>query len=211
MNRSLKRGSQDEPFFLDNQLYPELDNLIKKINWPYKTDYKNELVKRDRALFAFLLLTGLRVSEALNVKRMQIRIYENRIEAVNLKTLKRGNMRSIIILPKIGSLRNLTYVFEAWLVLVKEPEAYLFPKYLTLVKRFDYKNHINRHRAYQLISLTGKFPHWARSVCETIYGRKIFLNDAWKLKEFMGLKRLDSTAPYISGSWEENQKNIYKL
>ena len=60
-------------------------------------------------------------------------------------------------------------------------------------------------------TMTDRFPHWFRSVCETIYGRLIFNSDAWKLKEFMGLRRLDSTTPYVQGSWEEDEEKIFKL
>lgn len=209
MNRHLKRATSEEPIFLDERLYNDLEGLIKKIVWPYRTEAAPECVKRDKALFAFLLLTGLRISEALQVKQKQIRIYPNRIEAANIKTIKRGLMRNKIILPKVGGLKGLTYTFETWIITVEDPEAFIFPRLAGA--EFDFKRPINRHRAYQVIALTGKFPHWARAVCETIYGRRIFKNDAWKLKQFMGLKRLDSTATYVSGSWEENEKDVYKL
>lgn len=208
-DRTLKRATREEPIFLDAQLYPELSLLTQKISWPYQSKIKPDLVKRDRALFAFLLLTGLRISEALQVKRKQLRIYENRIEAANIQTVKRGLTRTKIILPKRGALKDLTGIFEEWLLNVHGPEAFLFPTAHGSVLNFN--RPMDRTRAYQVISLTGKFPHWARAVCETIYGRLIFKNDAWKLKEFMGLKRLDSTAAYVSGSWEDNEKNVFKL
>lgn len=112
-------------------------------------------------------------------------------------------------MPKVGGLKGLTGTFEIWLNLVEDPESILFPRWTPA--GFNFSHSINRKRAYAIISATGKFPHWARAVCETIYGRKVFLNDAWKLKQFMGLKRLDSTAAYVSGSWEENERNVYRL
>ena len=209
LDRTLKRATRDEPIFLDAQLYQELEDLVKKITWNYQSNLKLTLQTRDRALFSFLLLTGLRISEALQVKRKQLRIYENRIEAAHLHTVKRGNIRVKVILPKKGALKGLTEIFECWLTQVKGPESFIFPSGHGSVLNFN--KPIDRVRAYQVISLTGKFPHWARAVCETIYGRLIFNNDAWKLKEFMGLKRLDSTAAYVSGSWEESEKNVFKL
>lgn len=208
-DRTLKRATREEPIFLDAQLYPDLGRLILKINWPYKCEIKADLVKRDRALFAFLLLTGLRISEALQVKQKQLRIYKDRIEAANIQTVKRGLTRTKIIMPKKGSLKDITEIFEAWLIEIDEPEAYIFPT--AIGSKINFKKPLDRTRAYRIIAQTGKFPHWARAVCETIYGRLVFKNDAWKLKEFMGLKRLDSTAAYVSGSWEDNEKNVFKL
>jgi len=213
LNKKPKRATRDEPIFLDAQLYPELEGLIKLIKWPYKSTLGPAIVTRDRGLFAFLLLTGLRISEALAIQRKQLRIYENRIEAVNIETVKRGNVRTKIIMPKIGSLKGLTYFFESWLINVEGPEDFIFPTATGSISNFNFNFNrpMGRVRAYQIIQATGKFPHWARAVCETIYGRKVFLNDAWKLKEFMGLKRLDSTAAYVSGSWEDNEKNVFRL
>lgn len=205
MMKRKKRATQDEPIFLDGHLYLELENLVNSLNWKYKTNQEAYL-KRDKGLYAFLFLTGCRVSEALQLKRKQFRIYPNRIEVANIVTLKRGKTRIKITLPKIGSLKKLTYLFESWLVTVPEDgEAYVFPRGI------NHKHHMGRKRAYEIIARSGKFPHWARAVCETIYGRKVFKNDAYKLKQFMGLQRLDSTSPYVQGSWEENEKDIYKL
>jgi integrase len=208
-DRTLKRATREEPIFLDAQLYPDLEALTKKIVWKYKAKITPDLVVRDQALFSFLLLTGLRISEALQVKRKQLRIYPGRIEAANIRTAKRGLTRTKIILPKKGSLKGLTLIFEEWLLKIEDQDAYIFPT--AAGSKFNFKKPLDRTRAYRIVALTGKFPHWARAVCETIYGRKVFKNDAWKLKEFMGLKRLDSTAAYVSGSWEDNEKDVYKL
>jgi integrase len=204
-----KRAVKDEPIFMDEKLYTDLENLAKKIEYNYKSKNKQLLNTRDKAIFAFLLLTGCRVSELQKIKRKQLRIYENRIEAANIYTLKRGLLRKKIILPKIGALKNLTYIFEGWLINIKEPENFVFPK--SNNEKIDYQKPLGRKRIYNIIHLTGLFPHWCRGVCETIYAKKIFKNDAYKLKEFMGLKRLESTTPYVQGNWEENEKEIYKL
>jgi integrase len=205
-----KRATSQEPIFLDAKLFVDLADLINKIDWPYKGPLKEDLVRRDKALFAFMVLTGCRVSEALNIKAKQFRIYPLHIEIANIVTLKRGLIRKRIILPKKGSFKGLTLTVQDWLTSVDwEPDFFIFPRANT--KWFAFKHHINRHRAYQVISLSGKFPHWARAVYETIYARSIFKNNAYKLKEFMGLKWLESTSPYVQGSWEENEKEIYKL
>lgn len=208
-----RRATADEPIFLDAKFFSELDGLIKKIDWPYKSKFAGALVKRDRALFAFIILTGVRASEAIEIRLKQIRPYPGYIEVANIKTIKRGLLRSRVIMPKIGALKVLTLYVEAWLreIEVDGPgeDAYLFPRLAP--DGFNYEAHINRHRVYQVIQATGKFPHWGRAVCETLYGKKIFKGDAWKLKQFMGLKRLDSTSPYVQGTWQENEKDVYRL
>lgn len=54
-------------------------------------------------------------------------------------------------------------------------------------------------------------PHWFRAVAENIYGRKVFRNNPYKLKDFMGLVNLNSTGPYVQATWEEDEKRIYKV
>lgn len=204
-----KRATTDEPIYLDAKFFEELRALILKIKWPYKSQLADKLTLRDRALVAFLILTGLRISEAIQVKRKQIREYENRVEVLNLKTLKHNNLRARVMFPKIGAFKPFTFIFLDWLKEVQDPEAFLFPRWTPA--GFKYDKAINRHRAYQTVALTGKFPHWFRAVCETVYGKKIFKNDAWKLKQFMGLRTLEATSYYVQGSWEENEKDVFKL
>ena len=96
---------------------------------------------------------------------------------------------------------------------VPSDECYVFPKGVGLkAGSFLWDKPLSTKRAFWIIKTgTGKFPHWFRAICETVYGRLVFKSDAWKLKEFMGLRRLDSTTPYVKGSWEENEAQIYKL
>jgi integrase len=207
MQTKHKRATRDEPIFLDAQLYLDLENYVKKLCWKYKHNTA-QFIMRDKALLAFLFLSGCRISEALQLKRKQFRIYPNRIEVANIVTLKRGLLRAKVSLPKIGSLSFLTATFENWLVTVPE-NAYVFPRGTNTNLKWD--TPLKRKRAYQIIAQSGIFPHWARAVCATIYGKKVFKNDAWKLKQFMGWKNLDSSSSYVQGNWEENEKEIYKL
>jgi hypothetical protein len=54
------------------------------------------------------------------------------------------------------------------------------------------------------------FPHWARAVCANIWAA-VFGKDAWKLKNYMGWKRLESSSPYIQSNWEDDEKKIYEI
>jgi len=98
-----KRSVHDVPLFLDERLFEELRILVNRQGWNYKTD-KEIYQLRDRALISILILTGLRISEALMLKRLQFRIYDDRIILVNVKTVKSGLIRRKITLPKEGKL-----------------------------------------------------------------------------------------------------------
>lgn len=209
LNQKGKRAVKDIPIFLDARLWSELESLVSSCQWPYKTNVE-EFHQRDKALICLLILSGLRVSELLKLKRLQFRIYENKTELANVKTLKNGLPRDRIILPHEGKLAPFTRTFEEWLLKVPSPECYVFPR--GSAEGFHWDRPLGRKRVFWIIKTsTNRFPHWFRSVCETVYGRIIFRNNAWKLKEFMGLKRLDSTTPYVRGSWEEDENRIYQL
>lgn len=208
----IKRKVSDVPIFLDDRLWDELHTIINLSGWNYKTNIR--LFKlRDRALICLLILTGLRISEALRLRKLQFRVYDKEIVLANAQTVKRGLMRTRIVLPKSGSLAAFTLVFEEWLNVVPYDESYIFPKGTSLrAGSFLWDKHLSTKRAFWIIkTTTGKFPQWFRGVCETVYGRLIFKSDAWKLKEFMGLKRLDSTTPYVKGTWEEDEHRIYEI
>lgn len=204
-----KRSVQDVPIFLDSRLFVELQTLVELKGWPYKTS-REEYWLRDNALICLLLLTGLRVSEALSLRRNQFRVYEDRIILRNVHTLKGGVTRTRILLPKHGNLAYFTGVFQEWLGKVPSQDGYVFPP--GGFHGFKWNKPLDRHRAWRIIKdKTDRFPHWFRGVCETIYGRIVFKSDAWKLKQFMGLKRLDSTSPYVKGSWEEDEHRIFEV
>lgn len=207
-----KRKTKDIPIFLDESLYRNLEELIQSVEWPYKSEHREQLVSRDKALVALLILSGLRVSEALKLKRKQFRIYQEQILLVNVETVKHGHTRAEIILPKRGNLARFTTIFEQWLRQIPETneENFIFPAASSASIIFE--KPLSRYRVHNIIkTLTGKFPHWFRAVCENIYGKKVFRNNAYKLKDFMGLVNLESTTPYIQAAWEEDKDKIFKL
>ncbi len=205
-----KRKVKDEPIILDDKLLPQLANLIQNIKWTYKVNMET-LQKRDKALVAFILLTGVRASETQQLRRKQTRIYNTHILVVNVQPLKRGNLREEIILPKSGGLAPFTAIFEEWLRQVPGDNSVLFPS-ATPDGALLWDTPLSRYRIHRIVKVTtGMFPHWFRGVCETIYGKQIFQNDAWALKDFMGLVNLNSTSPYVSGQWKQHVARVYKL
>jgi integrase len=204
-----KRATSEEPIFIDEQLYHDLSKLINKLTWDYSAKTPEVLQQRDKALFALLIVAGTRASEAIILKKKQFRVYPNRIEIAQVETEKHGLLRKRVIMPLEGSLSEITKVFLEWfMTLPDEPEAYVFPR--CRIYHIDYKNHISRVRVYQIISRSGMFPHWARAVCANIWA-SVFGKDAWKLKNYMGWKRLESSSPYIQSNWEEDENKIYKV
>lgn len=190
------------------QLITNLNVLITQMSWNYKTNI-SLLQLRDKALFALLLLTGTRISEALELKKKQTLDLPTKILIANVKTLKHGYIRDEIDLPKIGSLAILTKHVENWLIQIPDKENYLFPR--GSPNGFIWSQPLGRKRAHWIIKTQTKmFPHWARAVCETIYGKVIF-KDSYDLMRFMGLKRLDSTTPYVQSNWKEKRKRINLL
>jgi integrase len=210
MSKPKKRGVSDVPIFLDNRLWKELSEVLTMEGWNYKVNM-TEFHQRDKALICLLLLSGCRISEALDLKKIQFRTYDNEIILANVKTEKNGLLRKRIVLPKKGKFEIFSTTFEEWLNKVPTDDSYIFPS-ATPHGNLLWNQGLSRYRAHRIIKyMTGKFPHWYRAVCENIYGKIVFKNDAWKLKGFMGYKNLDSTSPYVSGSWEEDEKRIYTV
>jgi integrase len=204
-----KRATSDEPIFVDSQLYLELSKLIDKLAWGYSEKNIALLQQRDKALFALLIVAGPRAAEAIQLKKKQFRIYPNRIEIAQVETEKHGLIRKRIIMPLEGNLAPITQVFQKWFEkLPDDPEAYIFPR--AGADSINYSKHISRVRVYQIVSQSGMFPHWARAVCANIWAT-VFGKDAWKLKNYMGWKRLESSSPYIQSNWEEDEYKIFKV
>ena len=209
-SKSIKRKVKDEPIILDSEFYPHLETLLNNVNWPYKVN-KDQLQQRDKALVAFFICTGIRNSEHQTIKRKQTRIYKTHILLVNVQPLKHGILREEIIFPKKGSLAPFTFIFEAWLKQVPSENSVLFPA-ASATGVLNWSKPLSRQRIHWIIKTqTGMFPHWFRGVCESIYGKQVFKNDAWALKDFMGLVNLESTSPYVSGNWKQHEKNIYTI
>jgi hypothetical protein len=146
----------------------------------------------------------------------QVRVYPERIIILNAQTVKHGKLRPEIVFPKKGSLGTLTNILGVWLQemvkLEAKPDSYLFPRGTTGKTGFDFDTSLSTNRAWDIINdATGKFPHWYRAVSETLYGRVIFKNDAYMLKERMGLRTLEATVPYVQSNYKEAERNAEKL
>lgn len=209
-NLPKKRKVQDEPIILDNLLLTRLAQIVQKVSWDYKVNTE-QLQLRDRALVCFFILTGIRNTEHQSIKKKQTRIYKTHILVVNVQPKKHGKLREEIILPKSGGLAQFTAVVEKWLEQVPDDNSVLFPA-ADQRGELIWNKGLSRQRVHRIIkTTTGMFPHWFRGVCETIYGKQIFRNDAWALKDFMGLVNLDSTSPYVSGQWKVHEKNVFNV
>ena len=206
-----KRKTKDVPIFLDQELYDKLEELINKTNWNYKSKYKDLLINRDHALIALIILSGVRIGEALKLKRLQFKIYKDHILLKNVETEKNGKLRSEIILPKTGNFARFTFIVESWLSNIPKEDGYVFPSGSRYGLNFYLPQ--TRSRAHWIIkSTTGRFPHWYRAVCENIYGKLVFDNNAYKAQRLYGfIINLASTDPFIQSDWTEDKEKIFKL
>lgn len=194
------------------ELLDELLKVINKTEWPYTSEFKDLFLMRDKALEALLILSGLRISEALALKLDQVKEQPKRYLLLGVKTLKNGFVRQRIVIPKDGSLGRICVFFTAWYEhLKKQPNAtYLFPSGSGY--GINFRSSLSRYRAHRIIKTTSdKFPHWFRAVYENIYGHIIFDNNPYKLKDCMGLKTLEATVPYIQANYENDIPKVYMV
>jgi integrase len=199
-----KRAVKDVPIFLD-KIFSQLNEQLGLSGWNYKENME-QFELRDKALFSLLVLTGGRASEIGLVKKIQFNLSPGGVILANFQTLKNGLLRQEIYLPRAGALSVYTDVCLEWLREIPGPQDHFMPP-ATPMGSFIWSRGLKRIRIWQIINFrTGLFPHWFRGVHETIYGRLILKNDAWKLKDYMGLKRVDSTGPYVRGELELQDK-----
>ena len=185
---------------------------IHRIEWPYtKEETKDLLRDRDQGLAAYLALIGPRITEALKRKRKDFTVEPDAIRVSDFTPGKRGDIRKNLYLPRTGPRAPLTEIFLKWLEQVpSDPEAFVFPS----AKPFGFicwTRRLGRARAHWIMKSTiGKFPHWYRSVAETYVGKVIFKNDAYKLRKFMGVRRLESVVPYVNEPYEQDLEDFDK-
>ena len=192
------------------ELIDKLTKVIESTEWKYKSEFKELLQKRDKALVALLILSGLRVSEALELKFSQVHKLFKCFTLTNVHTLKNGLVRDRILIPIDGSLGRLCIYFNEWYEYLEKQKNvdYLFPSACGFGLILNQP--LSRYRAHRIIKTTSdKFPHWFRAVYENIYGHIIFNNNPYKLKRCMGLKRLESTVPYIQADYENDLAKVY--
>lgn len=152
-----------------------------------------------------LTLSGLRINEALSLKKKQFEETKHFIIIRNVETSKNGRVRDEIPLSKHGSSAEFTQAIKDYLELVPDPESYLFFKASGVGVYWN--KHISRQRAHRIIkTLTQLYCHYLRGVCETRYG-KIFKNP-YALKDFMGLRDIRSTEPYVHIDWKDFKESI---
>lgn len=145
-----KRTVRDEPIFLDKRLFDDLFNLVNPKGWPTKQIVMS--FNWDTELLCLLILTGLRISEVLILRKLQFRVYEGKVVLRSVRTKKTGHTREKITLPKIGSLARFTDVFKNWLNRISVKEHYIFP--CGTAYGFNWNKHLGRKKAFWIIKTT---------------------------------------------------------
>jgi site-specific recombinase XerD len=110
-------------------LVEELVEIIETTNWDYKSEFRDFFRMRDKALVSLLLLSGLRISEALELKFAQVREQPKSFLLLSVVTKKRCYVREKIVMPKDGSLGGICVYFEKWFRYLNEQNKteWLFP------------------------------------------------------------------------------------
>jgi len=229
-NMPKRRAVKDIPIRLDAKFWDSLRNLVDSIQWPYESSGKQYYQLRDQALASLIILSGLRISEILGdaknenkykpLHKKDFTVYDEEVVLNRVITEKHGKERTNIAMPLTGNLSYFTERFKQWLDRVPSPESVVFPKGrcspVHLNKKFEsyfiWDKALSRKRYFKIVKATlDKFPHWFRAICETIYGRLIFNNDPYKLRDFMGVKTIEATVPYVEAEYEKDIPKIYKL
>lgn len=149
--------------------YPEPKEILEKIqdpttDWPYKSDKKEQLWARDKALAATLYNGAIRISEAERLVRSQFLDKPFRIVAMQLSKSQKINRktgevitrkdlyRKEIRLPTKGARGQLSQLIREYLEML-EPEDRLF--------------NIKNSRVDQIVKAKlGVPPHWLRAYAE---------------------------------------------
>jgi integrase len=100
--------------------------LLEKHKIPYKKHF--ELWSRDKALISLLLLSGLRINEALQLRLRQFDFGDKHFIIIkDVATSKRSLPRDEILLSLEGKLSPFTSIIKDWLVKIPNPESYVIP------------------------------------------------------------------------------------
>jgi Phage integrase family. len=153
-------------------------------------------IRRDKALVAFLGLTGMRISEALNIDCSQVKLNDDPqyIVVKDVKILKRRKtVKNEFVLPKTGILQPLTEMVLAHLDNRKESPL------------FD----LSRYWAWKIVKrMTGKWCHYFRSQ------RISFLVNEKRLPptaicKMMGMKDLKTVLHYDKSAWQDFRNELF--
>jgi len=163
-----RRTLKEIPYYpTPQELY---EAIIKSEGWPYKKN-RELYLKRDRALVALLYLGGLRVSEALRIRKNQFIEKKDYIliRSVELsKSRVKGRPRRIrfrdVRLPLKGERAPLTHLVLDYLKHLDDDDR-LFPWSL---EKNKYGQIIGCKRAWQVVKsiLPESTCHWLRAYCE---------------------------------------------
>ena len=145
-------------------LAKELIEIIEATNWDYTSEFRDLFRMRDKALVSLLLLSGLRISEALELKFSQVREQPKSFLLVSVVTKKRGYVREKIVMPKDGSLGRICIYFEKWFRYLCEQNKieWLFPSGCAF--GLIWSKNLPACRGHQIMKkTTGYFPSLVQS------------------------------------------------
>ena len=175
----------------------EIFTLVKTKTWNYKDDETRDLhIARDRALMAIDFVGAFRNNEPLKSLTK-----ENFEDKGNWLVLHRGRIskRSKKLIAKSGAKVTIrTDISFPKFTHPLQPFTDLVLTYLDMLSSKEYLFDFKQRRHHQIVrEVTGKWPHWLRSMGENWYGKNIFVNDGTNLAKFIGVVNVQSIMPYV--------------
>ena len=193
--------------------------MVKKKSLMTAGDYKKDLppnryeilnyckqlkTPRDKALLAFIYLTGCRIEEVVKyktkgtimgrpIKKEQVSIRDSVIEVHNVRVLKRRG-RAYKTIPII---RND----------IEKPFINILLDYLKTLSDDDYLFNMTRERAWQILNEIDIFPHLLRH-CRATHLITDYDFSTIQLQRFIGWKKLDSASDYLHLSTKDLIKKM---
>lgn len=191
-----RRLADIERYLEPEQIY---SMIVTARPWPYRRRVEHHQ-KRDRALLALLYLSGLRISEALRIKKSQfdlacdpdfVVVRDVKISKRKKKTIQREGQPMIDVpLPKTGRFSRFTD---------------LILDYLQVADEDVFK--IGSQRAWAIVKhMTGRWNHYFRS--QRISWLVNRLRSDVIAARIVGIKNPQTIAHYYKGEWRAHRDEL---
>jgi hypothetical protein len=231
LSEPIRARIEDQDFFND------LMRDVNAMNHPYKNlVYHEAYLLRDRALLCALILTGLRITELLQVQWNQVKETTSFVKLLNLETEQDDYTRLEILMPRRGRLGPFTTIFDQWYHYVlhqvhrwhdtRTHRYYVFPLGVSGLKRhrhynkdfeirlygFYWNEHLDRTQAFRLIhESTGHNPRFYREAFKSYYGRLVCNRDHLLLQQALGYRQRDYNTEGVRGATEQEKQRLLTL
>ena len=195
MKMSQHRTVKDIPEYLDpEQVHQRY--IVEATQIPYARSIRRLRI-RDKALVAFLYMTGLRISEALSVLKRQVYwdLEPNFVLFKGIKILK--HRKKVVFRDKAVALDG-----------AMKPFVDVFRQHYERVKRNHALFEVGRARAFRIVrALTGEWPHYFRSQHISYLVNYCELSTLM-VADIMGIANVQTLRGYAHSSWKLHREAL---